>query len=435
LTSLFLHKHYQVQKNGTGEHVPPPRPKRKSATPYPQKSFAGPGQDGARSSKKQNRGRDGTHANGTRPLAHGAPGDIHTSQRVNSTNHVGPSPMGGALVGGPMEYGGPLRGGGYLVHPRGSGGLGALHGGVEVHNAGNPRWAPSPSLPQSFNFGAGGYVSSVDGGAMGRDVANNAGVNNNQGLLHDFHAASRGSRGGNQPPMSPMHRKHPTSNPDFVVVYTFLAQLFDPTRTDHRRVLKQMTPIDRETTLLLMRNLGANLMCQRMWEDQIQLIGAGYPTFVNASYDERGGVLGSVGSGAITGAGSAVNRQSPDTEDTPSDAGHPRMSDDDETNAEVDDTDVDEGRNEGAGSEEPGSANGERDETLVRDGSPGSDEDEGEELAGDGTDDQEGSGGDDDGDAPAETENDDDKDGDDENRREDDKPPVHSERERDAATN
>jgi hypothetical protein len=28
----------KVQKNGTGEHVPPPRPKRKSSLPYPQKA-------------------------------------------------------------------------------------------------------------------------------------------------------------------------------------------------------------------------------------------------------------------------------------------------------------------------------------------------------------------------------------------------------------
>eukprot|EP00227_Mantoniella_beaufortii_P018312 CAMPEP_0197577484 /NCGR_PEP_ID=MMETSP1326-20131121/2098_1 /TAXON_ID=1155430 /ORGANISM="Genus nov. species nov., Strain RCC2288" /LENGTH=117 /DNA_ID=CAMNT_0043140563 /DNA_START=509 /DNA_END=859 /DNA_ORIENTATION=- len=30
----------KVQKNGTGEHVPPPRPKRKSSHAYPQKSTA-----------------------------------------------------------------------------------------------------------------------------------------------------------------------------------------------------------------------------------------------------------------------------------------------------------------------------------------------------------------------------------------------------------
>ncbi|EFJ37776.1 hypothetical protein SELMODRAFT_72682, partial [Selaginella moellendorffii] len=28
----------KVQRNGTGEHVPPPRPKRKAALPYPQKA-------------------------------------------------------------------------------------------------------------------------------------------------------------------------------------------------------------------------------------------------------------------------------------------------------------------------------------------------------------------------------------------------------------
>ena len=31
----------KVQKNGTGEHIPPPRPKRKSAQPYPQKAAVG----------------------------------------------------------------------------------------------------------------------------------------------------------------------------------------------------------------------------------------------------------------------------------------------------------------------------------------------------------------------------------------------------------
>jgi hypothetical protein len=94
-------------------------------------------------------------------------------------------------------------------------------------------------------------------------------------------------------------RKHPTSNPDFVVVYTFLAGLFDPAQRGHGEKLRNMAPINRETALLLMRNLGANLMCQRMWEDQIQLIGQGYPTFVNATYDDRGGLTGAAGGHAM----------------------------------------------------------------------------------------------------------------------------------------
>mmetsp|Transcript_3864 Transcript_3864/g.17010 ORF Transcript_3864/g.17010 Transcript_3864/m.17010 type:complete len:216 (-) Transcript_3864:1641-2288(-) len=65
-----------------------------------------------------------------------------------------------------------------------------------------------------------------------------------------------------------------------------------------------MSPIDRETTALLMRNLSSNLMCQRMWEDQVQLIGAGCPTFVNATYDEKGVVGVNVPSGAVVHVGS-----------------------------------------------------------------------------------------------------------------------------------
>ena len=84
-----------------------------------------------------------------------------------------------------------------------------------------------------------------------------------------------------------------------MVVYTFLAGLFDPSQRGHGEKLRNMAPIDRETALLLMRNLGANLMCQRMWEDQIQLIGQGYPTFVNATYDERGGLTGAAGGHAM----------------------------------------------------------------------------------------------------------------------------------------
>ena len=79
-----------------------------------------------------------------------------------------------------------------------------------------------------------------------------------------------------------------STSPDFVTVYRLLGGLFDPdVRADpreqsHVEKLKTMSPIDRETALLLMRNLASNLMCPRMWEEQIQLIGAGCPTFVHA---------------------------------------------------------------------------------------------------------------------------------------------------------
>lgn len=47
--------------------------------------------------------------------------------------------------------------------------------------------------------------------------------------------------------------------PDFVEIYTFLGDVFDHNMTDHFQKLKEMAPINRETILLLMRNLSLNL--------------------------------------------------------------------------------------------------------------------------------------------------------------------------------
>jgi len=112
----------------------------------------------------------------------------------------------------------------------------------------------------------------------------------------------------------------PAHNPDFVVVYTFLAGLFDPKVKDHAEDLNAMSHIDRETTTLLMRNLSSNLMCPRMWEDQIQLIGRGCPTFVNATYDEKGVVSVNVPSGTVLHGG-GIGRSGDDDEDGSGDGG------------------------------------------------------------------------------------------------------------------
>ena len=174
----------------------------------------------------------------------------------------------GAMGGGagmPLEFGAPVPGGGYLVHPRPGDARwphGGLGGDPHAHGAGN-------------SYGTGGGGSFMSFGGSGMDPRG------------DGRGDGFGGLGGVSGPagdyVAVQGRKHPTSNPDFVVVYTFLAGLFDPNQRAHGEKLRAMAPIDRETALLLMRNLGANLMCQRMWEDQIQLIGQGYPTFVNAT--------------------------------------------------------------------------------------------------------------------------------------------------------
>jgi hypothetical protein len=49
------------------------------------------------------------------------------------------------------------------------------------------------------------------------------------------------------------------ATPDFAEVYKFIGSVFDPGVSGHLRTLKEMSPIDRETVLLLMRNLSINL--------------------------------------------------------------------------------------------------------------------------------------------------------------------------------
>jgi len=49
------------------------------------------------------------------------------------------------------------------------------------------------------------------------------------------------------------------AGPDFAEVYKFIGSVFDPGVSGHLRKLKEMSPIDRETVLLLMRNLSINL--------------------------------------------------------------------------------------------------------------------------------------------------------------------------------
>ena len=198
--------------------------------------------------------------------------------------HLARGAMGGG-AGMPMEFGAPAPGGGYLAHARG----------------GDARWGPG--LAGGMAHGGSGY------GTGSGSVSFGAGSFGGSGM--DPRGAGLSGVGGDAMHASPL-QKHPTSNPDFVVVYTFLAGLFDPSQDGHAEKLRQMAPIDRETAALLMRNLGANLMCQRMWEDQIQLIGQGYPTFVNATYDERGSLTGVAGGHVMQASAAAGDGTSGD---------------------------------------------------------------------------------------------------------------------------
>ena len=247
----------QVQKNGTGEHIPPPRPKRKSATPYPQKSTAGgaPSRGGKRAAAAAAKKEAAAAAAARARAAAAAAAQADAERGYHQYQHAARRMQG---PGGPGQGWG-MGPGGY-AQP----GPGPMSGG----------WLGDGAAPQHAHVAAGN--------------AN----------------AFKGQHGGGG---NGAMKKGQT--PDFFVVYTFLAEIFDPdVRASCKEKLSRMSSVDRETVMLLMQNLGANLMCERMWEDQIKLIGAGCPTFVNASegaFDERGLGPGG-GHAAAHGVGSGV---------------------------------------------------------------------------------------------------------------------------------
>ena len=229
----------QVQKNGTGEHIPPPVRSESPRSPTRRR---------ARARRLRRKGKSA----GGRGAANG-----------NGNGSRGP------MAPPPPQMAYPHGMGGY---PMGSNG-------------------PGPG-PGSMGAGGAVWVQMSDGTGMHMDGARHgAGMGGAGAPYGHLGGGMSGGKGG---------PRGPRRQPDFVSVYSFLAGLFDPEVKGHREKLRTLSPIDRETAMLLMRNLGANLMCQRMWEDQIQLIGAGFPTFVNAAFDEPGrGLMG--GSGGTAG--------------------------------------------------------------------------------------------------------------------------------------
>ena len=100
-------------------------------------------------------------------------------------------------------------------------------------------------------------------------------------------------------PGVPPPLQNSTNTPDFATVYGFLADLFkvNEARTEpehalrlsnaHTTPLENMTAIDRETALLLIRNLRNNMCSKQMWQQQSDLLEDGCSTFLDAQDAER----------------------------------------------------------------------------------------------------------------------------------------------------
>lgn len=76
------------------------------------------------------------------------------------------------------------------------------------------------------------------------------------------------------------------SAPDFKAVYSFLSDLFQvkqtaSSSTQAQEVLEGMKPVDRETTVLLMKNIRNNLCSRQMWQQQADLVAEGCVTFLD----------------------------------------------------------------------------------------------------------------------------------------------------------
>eukprot|EP00246_Nothoceros_aenigmaticus_P015335 TRINITY_DN6308_c0_g2_i1.p1 TRINITY_DN6308_c0_g2~~TRINITY_DN6308_c0_g2_i1.p1 ORF type:complete len:453 (-),score=84.05 TRINITY_DN6308_c0_g2_i1:475-1833(-) len=182
----------KVQKNGTGEHVPPPRPKRKSAQPYPQKAPKVPVQ----------------------PLVSRA---LPASSAQADTGFV----MGQQQC--------------------------SLYASSATASSTVSAWVHHPA-PAAGNVA---YVAK-DVGPVSIIVGRNRS------------SSSSGSTSGGWaqqllPTAKVAQETCLRASPNFAEVYKFIGNVFDPVVNGHLKKLKEMAPIDRETVLLLMRNLSINL--------------------------------------------------------------------------------------------------------------------------------------------------------------------------------
>ncbi|KAK7274319.1 hypothetical protein RIF29_15402 [Crotalaria pallida] len=186
----------KVQKNGTSEHVPPPRPKRKAAHPYPQK----------------------------------APKTAPTVSQV-----TGPQQSSNAFVE-------PA----YIYSSDSSSVLGTPVTNVPLSSWNYSAIPPPVSIP---------HVTKDDVGftGAGQAVPLNCCYSSSNESTPPAHPSSKGIDQGEQ-------GKPPKVMPDFAQVYRFIGSVFDPYSTNHIQRLRQMDPINVETVLLLMRNLSINLM-------------------------------------------------------------------------------------------------------------------------------------------------------------------------------
>lgn len=84
-------------------------------------------------------------------------------------------------------------------------------------------------------------------------------------------------------------------SPDFRVVYNFLAGLFRVKLTEQEEtaLLREMHPVNRETTVSVMKNVRGNLCSKQMWRQQLDLLSTGCDSFLDKDDARAMGITGS----------------------------------------------------------------------------------------------------------------------------------------------
>ncbi|KAF3441570.1 hypothetical protein FNV43_RR15484 [Rhamnella rubrinervis] len=221
----------KVQKSGKSEHVPPPRPKRKAAHPYPQKA-------------PKNAPIVG-HING--PYQSSAallePGYVYMPDSSSVLNNPNTSPFSwsyGSLP--PVNVSQVVKDDGRLS------GSTIAHKCYSSSNESTLRTLPAS---KTMNHGDHNKAMRDDGILSGSTVAHKCYSSSNKSAPRTLPASKTMDHGD--------HSKGMRVMPDFAQVYSFIGSVFDPNATDHLQRLKEMDPINLETALLLMQNLAINL--------------------------------------------------------------------------------------------------------------------------------------------------------------------------------
>nr|GMD29890.1 protein REVEILLE 3 isoform X1 [Ipomoea batatas] len=211
----------KVQKSGANEHVPPPRPKRKAAHPYPQKA----------------------PKNGLLQPSPVEPGFVTSPDSLSVPAHAI-----GSRVLSPWSCNNVPA---FSVSHVTKGNVGCDYLFCWVNRSvsflkGQLRFITMELIISASSLDDARFTSTT--------VTQNCNSSSNESINGSRPSNETSENGKNK------HNKQIRAVPDFAQVYKFIGSIFDPNSSDHLQRLNQMDPINVETALILMKNLCANLV-------------------------------------------------------------------------------------------------------------------------------------------------------------------------------